>query len=56
MLLKYYCASSYRSIVFISTLQAREYKNLIDVTGGVNAIKGSGGFQVTDYICPSTMP
>ena len=54
---KYYvhCASGYRSMVFISILKARGYSNLIDVTGGFNALKASNLFKVTDYVCPSTL-
>ncbi len=50
-----HCASGYRSMVFISILKARGYHNLIDVTGGFNAIKASNLFKVTDYVCPSTL-
>lgn len=50
-----HCASGYRSMVFISILQARGYKNLTDVAGGFNAIKASQKFKVTDYVCPTTM-
>jgi hydroxyacylglutathione hydrolase len=50
-----HCASGYRSMVFISILQARGFRNLIDVAGGFNAIKASGKFPVTDYVCPSTL-
>jgi glyoxylase-like metal-dependent hydrolase (beta-lactamase superfamily II)/rhodanese-related sulfurtransferase len=50
-----HCLSGYRSMVFVSILQARGYRNLINVDGGFNAIKQSGLFNVTDYVCPSTM-
>jgi len=50
-----HCASGYRSMVFISILQARGYRNLIDVAGGFKAIKESGKFKVTDYVCPTTL-
>lgn len=50
-----HCASGYRSMVFISILKARGYNNLIDVTGGFNALKSSNLFKVTDYVCPSTL-
>ncbi len=50
-----HCASGYRSMVFISILQARGYRNLIDVNGGFNALKASKLFKVTDYVCPSTL-
>lgn len=50
-----HCAGGYRSMVFASILKARGYNNLIDVDGGFAAIKTSGKFKVTDYVCPSTM-
>ena len=50
-----HCAGGYRSMVFISILRARGYDRLVDVQGGFNAIKASGLFPITDYVCPSTM-
>lgn len=50
-----HCASGYRSLVFISILQSRGYRNLIDIQGGFKAIKESGKLPVTDYVCPSTL-
>ncbi len=50
-----HCLSGYRSMVFISTLQARGYRNLINVAGGFNAIKDTKKIKVTDYVCPTTM-
>ncbi len=50
-----HCAGGYRSMVFISILKARGYDNLIDVQGGFGAIKKSGVFHVTDYVCPTTL-
>jgi glyoxylase-like metal-dependent hydrolase (beta-lactamase superfamily II)/rhodanese-related sulfurtransferase len=50
-----HCLSGYRSMVFISVLQARGYRNLIDITGGFNALKASHLFPVTEYVCPSTL-
>jgi rhodanese-related sulfurtransferase len=50
-----HCASGYRSMVFVSILQARGYRNLIDVAGGFKALKESGKFKVTDYVCPTTL-
>ncbi len=50
-----HCASGYRSMVFVSILKARGYRNLIDVNGGFNALKASNLFKVTDYVCPSTL-
>jgi rhodanese-related sulfurtransferase len=50
-----HCAGGYRSMIFISALRARGYDQLIDVRGGFNAIKESSLFQVTDYVCPTTL-
>lgn len=50
-----HCGGGYRSMVFISTLKARGYDNLIDVAGGFKAIKESEKFKVSDYVCPSTL-
>ena len=50
-----HCAGGYRSMVFVSILRARGFDNLVDVTGGFKALKESGRFKVTDYVCPSTM-
>lgn len=50
-----HCAGGYRSMVFNSTLRARGFDNLVDVAGGFKAIKETGKFGITDYVCPSTM-
>ncbi len=50
-----HCASGYRSMVFISILKSRGFNHLIDVKGGYKAIKESGKFTVTDYVCPTTL-
>lgn len=50
-----HCAGGYRSMIFASILKARGYDNLIDVSGGFKAIKDSGKFIVSDYVCPSTL-
>jgi hypothetical protein len=42
-------------MAFTSILRARGYDKLIDVNGGFKAMKGSGKFKVTDYVCPTTM-
>ncbi len=54
---KYYvhCAGGYRSMIFISILRARGFDNLVDVQGGFKAIKESGKFRITDYVCPTTL-
>ncbi len=50
-----HCAGGYRSMIFASILRARGYDNLIDVRGGFKALKESGNFQITEYVCPSTL-
>lgn len=50
-----HCAGGYRSVIFISILKARGYENLINVAGGFKAIKESGLFKVSDYVCPTTL-
>ena len=51
-----HCAGGYRSMIFTSILRARGYDKLIDVKGGFKAIKDSGKFSLTNYVCPSTLP
>lgn len=50
-----HCAGGYRSMIFNSILRARGYDNLIDVKSGFKALKESGKFQVSNYVCPSTL-
>jgi len=50
-----HCAGGYRSMIFTSILRARGYDKLVDVKGGFKAIKESGRFETTPYVCPTTM-
>ena len=50
-----HCAGGYRSMIYSSILRARGWDNLIDVIGGYKAIKDSGKFKLTDFVCPSTL-
>ena len=50
-----HCAAGYRSMIFISILQSRGYRNFINVKGGFNSLKESGRFKVTDYVCPTSL-
>ncbi len=50
-----HCAGGYRSMIFASILRARGYENLVNVEGGFKAIKESGKFEMSDYVCPTTM-
>jgi hydroxyacylglutathione hydrolase len=43
-----YCAGGYRSMIFNSILRARGYRHLIDVNGGLRAIKQSGAICITN--------
>lgn len=49
-----HCAGGYRSMIAASILKSRGIHNLIDVAGGMKAIKETG-VAVTDYVCPSTL-
>ena len=48
-----YCAGGYRSIIFISIMRMRGYHNLVDIKGGLKAMKESGRFPLTDYLSPT---
>ena len=50
-----HCAGGYRSMIFNSILRARGYDNLVDVKGGFKDIKETGKFNVSEYVCPSTL-
>lgn len=50
-----HCKSGYRSMTFVSTLRARGYDNLIDISGGFETLKDSQKFKITDYVAPTTM-
>ena len=50
-----HCAAGYRSMIFTSILRARGYSNLINVKGGFQSIKQSGLFEISDYVCPTTL-
>lgn len=50
-----HCASGYRSMIFASILRARGYDNLIEVKSGFKGLKTSGKFNLTEYVCPTTL-
>ena len=50
-----HCAGGYRSMIFNSILRARGFDNLFDINGGFKALKDSGKFEISAYVCPSTM-
>lgn len=49
-----HCAGGYRSMIASSILKSRGVHNLIDVSGGFNAIKETG-IKMTDFVCPTTL-
>ncbi|MGB3152393.1 MAG: MBL fold metallo-hydrolase [Maribacter sp.] len=50
-----HCRSGYRSMVFVSILKSMGYENLIDIEGGMNAMKELGKFILSEYREPTTM-
>ena len=50
-----HCAGGYRSVIFISILNSRGFKNLINVDGGINSIKQNDRLILSEYVCPTTM-
>ena len=50
-----HCRSGYRSMVFVSILKSMGFDNLIDVKGGIKAIKEIGKFKISEYMAPTTM-
>lgn len=50
-----HCRSGYRSMVFVSILKSKGYQNLIDVKGGIQAIKDTKKFKFSEYTSPTTM-
>ena len=49
-----HCAGGYRSMIAASILKSRGIHNLIDVTGGFDAIK-EANVSVSEFVCPSTL-
>ena len=49
-----HCAGGYRSVIAASILKKRGIHNLIDVQGGLKAIKETK-IELTDHVCPSTI-
>jgi glyoxylase-like metal-dependent hydrolase (beta-lactamase superfamily II)/rhodanese-related sulfurtransferase len=48
-----HCAGGYRSVIYISILKSKGYKNLIDIIGGYAAIKRTN-IPKTEFICSNT--
>lgn len=49
-----HCAGGYRSAIAASILKARGFNNLIDISGGIEALKKTD-VPLTDYICPTSL-
>ncbi|WP_100612467.1 MBL fold metallo-hydrolase [Confluentibacter lentus] len=49
-----HCAGGYRSAIAASILKARGFNNLIDISGGIDALKKTDA-PLTDYVCPTTL-
>ncbi len=49
-----HCAGGYRSMIASSILKSRGIHNLINISGGFDAIKETG-IAVSNYVCPSTL-
>ncbi|WP_044397284.1 rhodanese-like domain-containing protein [Lacinutrix sp. Hel_I_90] len=49
-----HCAGGYRSVIAASILKSRGIHNMIDIAGGMGAIK-QVGIPVSDFVCPSTL-
>ena len=50
-----HCAGGYRSMTFISIMRAKGFNSLVNVKGGFAAMNETGKFELTDYVCPTTM-
>jgi glyoxylase-like metal-dependent hydrolase (beta-lactamase superfamily II)/rhodanese-related sulfurtransferase len=49
-----YCLTGYRSASLISILKNNGYKNLINIEGGLDAIKETD-IPLSEYVCPTTI-
>jgi glyoxylase-like metal-dependent hydrolase (beta-lactamase superfamily II)/rhodanese-related sulfurtransferase len=50
-----HCAGGYRSVIAISILQAKGFKNLINVEGGFGAMRDNENLITSDWVCSSEM-
>ena len=50
-----HCRTGNRSIIFCSILQKEGFNNLVNVSDGLEDLKKTGAFEVTEYVCPSTL-
>lgn len=50
-----HCAGGYRSVIAASMLLNKGYERIINIEGGFSAIKSCGKFDVSNYVCPTTL-
>ena len=50
-----HCRSGYRSMVFVSILKSMGFENLIDIKGGLIALKKTKKFNISEYKAPTTL-
>ncbi|NNJ56006.1 MAG: MBL fold metallo-hydrolase, partial [Bacteroidia bacterium] len=50
-----HCLGGYRSVIFISLLKSKGFQNLINVQEGFDGIKKTNKFEITEYVCPTTL-
>ncbi len=49
-----HCQGGYRSMIAVSIMKSRGIHNLINITGGFNAIQQTG-IPLSEYVCPSSL-
>lgn len=50
-----YCRSGNRSGIFSAIAKSKGYNNIVNVNQGLEDIKATGAFEVSEYVCPSTL-
>ncbi|MBL1279533.1 MAG: MBL fold metallo-hydrolase [Fluviicola sp.] len=50
-----HCAGGYRSVIFGSIAKKNGIHNLVDVAGGYGVMKNVPEFEMTEYVCPTTL-
>ncbi len=50
-----HCAGGYRSVIFTSILKAKGYNNLINIEKGFKGIQETGLYNISAYVCPTTL-
>jgi hypothetical protein len=49
-----HCRTGYHSMVFLSILKSMGFENLIDIKGGIIALKKTKKFNISEYKAPIT--